>query len=626
VSLSDVLLGKPIATDEAETESVGALAGVPVLGLDALASAAYGPEALLTVLLPLGVAGLPEMIKIVPLLVLVLALLFVSYRQTISAYPSGGGAYTVASENLGARPSLVAAASLALDYILNVAVAIAAGVGALVSVVPALLPYTLPLCLGMLALLTLVNLRGFRTTGLVFMAPTYAFITLMAVVIGVGIVRVVMHGWHPEPIAAPPRAHGVATVSLWLLVRAFANGCTALTGVEAISNGIPIFREPRVVHARRALAIIAGVLAFLLVGEAALCWAFRVLATPPAQPGFRSLLSSLSGAIVGHGVLYHVTMASVLAVLLLSANTSFADFPRLCRILAGDGYLPEPFVHRNRRLAFSTGIVVLAAISAVLLIVFGGVTDALIPLFAIGALAAFTMSQLGMVGHWRRLHKPKPLAVNLIGAVATGITLVVVLFAKLTEGAWLSVLIVVGMYVVLVRVRHHYDVVAAEVATTLPLLGPIERPIAVVPMRRWNAMTRKALRLALQLAGDVTAVQVITHDRQLEDLTPRWDGLVGGAVKLETVRAELRDVRGPLLAYVQRIAAAYPHSQIVVIIPELIESRWYHLVLHNRTSGALRRLLLRKGGPQIVVVIAPWHLRQARRERRLARARRATPR
>jgi hypothetical protein len=346
-----------------------------------------------------------------------------------------------------------------------------------------------------------------------------------------------------------------------------------------------------------------------------------VVASPPGQPGFQSLLSLLSGAVVGRGVLYHVTMASVLAVLLLSANTSFADFPRLCRIVAKDRYLPEPFVHRGRRLAFSTGIVVLAVISAVLLSVFGGITDALIPLFAVGALAAFTMSQLGMVGHWHRAGKRKPLVVNAVGAAATGITLVIVLIAKLTEGAWISVLIVVAMYVVLVRVRGHYDQIAAETATTLPLAAPIEPPIAVVPVRRWNVMTRKALRLAVQLAREVVAVQVLTHDRELEDLTQRWESLTNGAAKLETVRSEYRDIRQPMLAYVQRIAAAYPHSQIVVIIPELIEARWYHVALHNRTPGALRRLLLRKGGPQIVVVSTPWHLREARRERRLARAR-----
>jgi amino acid transporter len=625
--LADVLFGRPIATDAAEEECVGALSGVPVLGLDALGSAAYGPEALMTVLLPLGILSAHYALWITPLLVLLLLLLFVSYRQTISAYPGGGGAYIVAKENLGARASLFAAAALALDYILNVAVAIAAGVGALVSAVPALLSYTLPMCLGILVVITAVNLRGFRSTGYAFLVPTYTFISSLIAVIGIGVARIAAEGWHPHPVAQPPAPHAAAgVVTIALLVRAFANGCTALTGVEAISDGVPIFREPRVRRARHALSLVVGVLVTLLAGETLLCWAYRVVATPPGQAGYQSLLSSLIGAVVGRGTFYTVAIASIVVVLMLSANTSFADFPRLCRMLAADRYLPEPFVHRGRRLAFSTGIIVLAVVSAVLLIVFGGITDALIPLFAVGALAAFTSSQMAMVGHWRRLGNRRSLALNATGAAATGITLVIVLIAKLTEGAWISVVIVAAFCAVLHRVRRHYDAIARATAAAPALdTTAIEPPIAIVPLRRWDALGAKALRLALQLAGEVVAVQVLTHDREIEDLTSRWDSIAGGHARLETVRSEYRDLHGSLKQYVNRIAAAYPRRQVVVVIPELIEPRWHQLVFHNHTPAALRRKLLREGSPQVVVVSAPWHLREARRERFFARVRPGMP-
>jgi amino acid transporter len=625
MSLSDVLLGKRIPTDEETAESVTAATGVPVLGLDALASAAYGPEALLTVLLPLGLTALHGMVVLVPLLALVLLLLFVSYRQTIPAYPGGGGAYTVAKENLGARPSLIAAAALALDYILNVAVAIAAGVGALASAIPALLPHTLALCLGLLAMLTIVNLRGMRETGVAFTIPTYAFIFCMLAAIGLGVARMVTEGAHPRPLAPLPVPHATEAATMWILVRAFANGCTALTGVEAISNGVPMFREPKVPRAQRTLAIIVGVLALLLAGETVVCWAYHVTATEPGRAGYQSLLSLMIGAVAGRGVFYHVAMVSIVGVLMLSANTSFAGFPKLCQVVAKDRYLPEPFVHRGRRLAYSTGILVLAAMSAILLIAFGGITDALIPLFAVGALAAFTMSQLGMVGHWRRLGNRRPLVLNALGAAATGITLVVVLVAKLTEGAWISVLIVVAIYTLLRRVRGHYDAIAEATCTTMPLeVGPVTPPVVIVPLRRWDLLALKALRLARQLGGHVLAVQVLTRDREIEDLAPRWRELAGG-ITLETIRSEYRELQEPLLAYVQRIAAAYPNSQVVVVIPELVEARWYQFALHAHTAAMLRRALLHKGGPQVVVLSAPWHLRETRRERRLARARRPAP-
>lgn len=632
MALRDRLFGRPIATEEGEDEQVGSFTGVPILGLDALASAAYGPEALLTVLLPLGAAALHYMAWITPVTVLVLLTVYFSYRQTLPAYPNGGGAYTVAKENLGRTPSLLAAAALALDYILNVAVAVSAGVGALVSALPSLLPYTVWLCLAVLTLLTLINLRGVRSTGLAFMAPTYLFIACMFAMVVYGVVRAGLEDWQPTPAAplpAPVATAGAELVSLGLLLRAFANGCTALTGVEAVSNGVPIFRAPTVVNARRALTMIVVVLVVLLAGETLLCNLYGVLATEPGREGFQSVLSSLLGAIAGRGAFYHVAMASIVLVLLLSANTSFADFPRLCRILAGDKFLPEPFVHRGRRLAFSYGVLLLSVLSGCLIVGFGGITDSLIPLFAIGALSAFTMSQLGMVGHWRRSDEPharRSLAINGLGAFATGATLCIVMVAKFTEGAWVTVLLVGAIMVLLRKVRGHYDLIEAGTETELSLeVGPLEPPIAVVPLRRWDATSLKALRLSLQLSREIHVVQVLTQDRDVEDLTERWQALAVEPSKalglppprLVVLRSEYRELFGPLMRFIYRLTLEHPARQVAVVIPELVEPRWYHYLLHNHTSAVLKTLLLQRGGPQVFVVSTPWHLEATGPERSL---------
>src|SRR3954470_19839542 len=423
-SWREKLLGAPLRSEEEQDERIGPAAGVPVLGLDALASASYGPEAALSILISLGAAAAIHIGPIALATVLVLVTVYFSYRQTIEAYPKGGGSFAVAKENLGERAGLLAASALAIDYILNVAVGISAGVGALVSAVPALLPLTVELCLGILALLTIVNLRGLRAAGLFFMAPTYLFIGCLGATLAVGIYRALASGGHPTPLAAPPFVPTATTAATaWLLLRAFSSGCTALTGVEAVSNAVPIFRQPTIRLARRTLTFIVGILAILLLGVGFLCRAYHIGATPPGQPGFQSVLSQIVGAVWGRGPVYTMTMASILMVLCLSANTSFADFPRVCRALALDEYLPAEFAHRGSRLVYTAGIITLAFAAALLLLVFKGITDRLIPLFAIGAFGAFTLSQAGMVMHWRRRggrHAKKSLLVNLAGALVTG--------------------------------------------------------------------------------------------------------------------------------------------------------------------------------------------------------------
>jgi amino acid transporter len=633
MGLGRILLGRPIATEDDEGERVGPVTGVGVLGLDALASASYGPEALLTVLLPLGVAGLTHLAPLTTAIVLLLVMVAASYRQTIVAYPGGGGAYTVAKHNLGEKASLCAAAALALDYILNAAVAVSAGVGALVSAVPSLLPHTLTLCLGVLVVLSVLNLRGVRATGAAFLLPTCLFVLCLGGVIAAGVVKYFVASGSPTPVVAPSAGHATVTAaSAWVLLRAFASGCTAMTGIEAVSNGVPIFKEPAARNARRTLALIVGILVMLLAGIAFLCAAYGITATPAGQTGYQSVVSQVVGAVLGRGYLYYLTIASVVAVLVFSANTSFADFPRVCRILAGDRYLPEPFMHRGRRLAFSYGIVVLAVLAGILLIVFGGVTEGLIPLFAVGALSAFTLSQAGMVAHWRKEsggRARRARLLNTAGALATGATLVVVLVSKFEEGAWISLLLVTSMLVLFRQVRRHYDFIASAVATDAKLELGGAPPLAVVPLRRWDAVSLKALKFALSITPDVKAVQVLTGDREVDDLSQRWDELVspvrelGLRPELVVLRSEYRRLFRPLVSFVNELAKLESEREIAVILPELIESRFYHRLLHNQAATVIRALLLFRGGPQIVIITTPWYLRDWVPERqRLFRLRR----
>src|ERR1022692_2363453 len=444
MSLGDLLFGKPLATYEDSEQRLGPLAGIGVFGLDALSSAAYGPEAALTLLIPLGALGVHYVVPISLGIIALLVIVFISYLQTIAAYPGGGGSYTVARENLGPRAALLAAAALIVDYILVVAVGISAGVGALVSAVPSLQPHTLSICLGILAAVTLVNLRGIRETGNLFMVPTYAFIASLLGAIAWGLVKALLSGGHPTPVIPPHAFKSTATMAgAWVLLQAFSSGCTAMTGVEAVSNGVKAFREPAVQSARRALTGNIGILILMLGGIAWLARVYQVGATDPGQPGYESVLSQLVGAVSGHGVFYFVTMASVVVVLALSANTAFSDFPRLCQIVAGDDYLPHGFASRGRRLVFSEGIYVLAFLAGLLLFIFNGVTDRLIPLFAVGAFLAFTLSQAGMVVHWKRLGGRgawQSMLINGLGATATAVTLLPSTFRifipRMCTGAW----------------------------------------------------------------------------------------------------------------------------------------------------------------------------------------------
>lgn len=632
-ALIDALVGKPLASDEEEEHKVGPVAGIPMLGLDALASSAYGPEAALTLLLPLGIAGLHYLGPIILVILAILAILYLSYRQTIAAYPTGGGSYTVAKENLGVRFGLLAAAALMLDYTLNVAVAISAGVAALVSVFPGLHGHILPLCLGILVLIAIVNLRGIRESGAAWSLPTYLFVASMAAVVVIGIFKTVTSGGRPVPVVPPPRLPAaVEAASLWLLLRAFASGCTAMTGVEAVSNGVTAFAEPAVRGAQRTLTAIVAVLATLLAGIGYLARVYGVGAMLQDHPGYQSVISQLVGAVVGRGWFYYVTLGSVLAVLCLSANTSFAGFPRLCRLLAEDDFLPHGFANRGRRLVYSLGISILSVLAAVLLIVFGGITDRLIPLFAVGALLAFTLSQAGMVLHWRREGDGRArasLAVNAVGAAATGAALAVVLVAKFTEGAWMTLLIIPALLALFYRVRRHYEHVIEETRNCGPLdVRGLEPPVVAIPVTGWNTVTEKGLRFALRLSPDIIAIHVSISEEEEIALRSEWEDQVERPLgeaslprpRLDFLPSPYRHLVTPLLKHIRRLEREFPDRQVAVIIPEMVGARWWQYLLHNQRASVLKAALLFLGDRRVVVINVPWYLEEEEEKARVPAA------
>jgi amino acid transporter len=622
VSLVDKLLGKALRSSQAEEEKIGVWAGIPILGLDGLSSSAYGPEAALALLVPLGAAGLAYIWPITLVILVLLLLLYLSYRQTIGAYPQGGGSYTVAKENLGTRVGLLAAASLMIDYILNVAVGISAGVAALVSAVPALHRHTLPLCVAILAVIVVVNLRGMREPGLAFGLPTYLFIASLGLVLLAGVVEALLHGGHPRPVAPPPPlGPPIQAASLWLLMRSFASGCTAMTGVEAVSNGVKYFKQPTVPNARRTLTAIVAILGLLLGGVAYLARAYHIGAMDQEKPGYQSVLSQLVGAVVGRGVIYYVTLASILTVLALSANTSFADFPRLCRIISEDGFLPRSFGTVGRRLVYSNGIVVLAVLSGVLLILFRGITDRLIPLFAVGAFSAFTLSQAGMVVHWRRAggpHSKVAMAINGVGAVATGVALAVILVAKFAEGAWMTVVLVPVILALFAGVKRHYRRVLRQVACLQPLdFSGLEPPIVVVPIETWEMLSVKALRFGLRISNDVRAVHVGVSEAKRQALQEQWDLDVEQpaqregrqAPRLIVLPSPYRRFFLPLIDFVRQLEKDNPAREIAVIIPELVQRRWYEAFLHNHRAEVLKARLLLEDIERVALVNIPWYLK-----------------
>lgn len=620
MNIADTLFGRPLATEEEKAERIGPIKGIPIFGLDALSSAAYGPEAALTLLIPLGMTGAAYVWPITIGIVVLLGIVYVSYRQTISAYPQGGGSYTVASENLGEGAGLLAAAALMIDYVLTAAVGISAGVGALVSAVPSLQSRTLELCLAILIVIAIINLRGVQETGGVFLLPTYIFVGCLLTLIVVGLFKTLAAGGHPTPLIMPPKLTAVTgTVSAWLLLRTFSSGCTAMTGVEAVSNGVMAFREPTDKYAKMTLTIIIAILMLMLLGIAYLVPAYGIAATDPSQPGYQSVLSQLLAAVAGRGVFYWTSIGAILIVLSLSANTAFADFPRLARAIAQNRYLPQAFVLRGRRLVYAQGIYALAILTGTLLIIFRGITDRLIPLYAVGAFLAFTLSQAGMVVHWRRTggqHAKHHIVLNGIGALATGLTTAVVLVTKFVEGAWITVLLIPAMILMMRGVRRHYTAVGHEINSADPVrTAGLREPILLLPIDRWSLVAEKALRYAWTLSKEIHVLHVA--GAQTEELRAIWPRVVEepaeaaglATPKLVVLESPYRFIVKPIVDYAMQLQAERSDRVITMLVPELVESHWYHYLLHNNRPEAIRALLLFNGNQRITVATIPYHLR-----------------
>ncbi len=515
---------------------------------------------------------------------------------------------------------------------LNVAVGISAGVGALVSAIPALHPYILVLCLGILLLITLVNLRGTPDAGRIFALPTYVYVGSALLVLAIGIAKAILAGGHPAPVVAPPQLpQATAALSIWLLLRAFASGCTAMTGVEAVSNGMTAFRDPSVIYGHRTLSAIVLTLGVLLAGIAYLVQAFGIGAMDQNQADYRSVLSQLAAAAVGQGVLYYIMIGSLLCVLTLSATTSFIDFPRLCRMVAEDGFLPRPFAIAGRRLVFSVGIIYLGVTAGLLLFAFGGITDRLIPLFAIGAFLTFTLSQAGMVVHWRkamrgggsrreRAAQRAHYWTNALGAVVTGAALVIIVIAKFMEGAWITILAIPAVIALLLTIHRYYQRVASELRAGPLKVEDARPPVLLVAVQEWNRLTQKALRLAVTLSPDVVGIHLTKlagpqSEEHREYLQSEWRRNVEQPVaaasvpvpRLVILPAARRRIHEPILKLVKELEEKSEGRRIVVLVPEIVKRHWYQHILHAHHAWRLRRQLLLHGGSRITLMNVPWY-------------------
>jgi amino acid transporter len=613
--LKRLLFGRPLPSDRLEHERLSKKTALAVLSSDAISSVAYATEQTLLVLAVLGTAALTYVVPISAIIVGLLVLVVLSYRETIFAYPGGGGSYTVAKDNLGTLPGLIAAAALLTDYILTVSVSISSGIAAITSAYPALGVHTVSLCIAAVALLAVVNLRGVRESGAAFSIPTYVFIVMMIVLIGAGLLRV----WTGAPApAAPirggepaPRWAGFALT--FLLLRGFAEGCVAMTGTEAISNGVGAFKSPSSKNAAMTLAWMAAILAGFFIGTSVLARHYAIMPTAT-----ETVLSQLGRRVFGDGLAYFVLQYATFAILVLAANTAFADFPRLSSILARDGYMPRQFMARGDRLAFSNGIIALAVVAALLIVLFRGETSALIPLYAIGVFVCFTLSQAGMVAHWLRAREPgwrRRATLNGLGAAATALVSVVQIVTKFTHGAWIVVLIIPVIIVVLRRIHRHYDHFSREVAYTGQSPIMFLHHTVVVPVNGITKPAAGALVYATTISEDVRAVYVAVDPGVSETLRRGWEAWDIG-VALTIIESPYRSIMRPLVAFVNDLVEQGHADLVTIVVPEIVPRSWTGHLLHNKTALFIRTAFLFR--PNVVVTTVPYLIGRSARIRDLA--------
>ena len=616
-----LVVGRPLATEEELHQRLGKPTALAVFASDAISSTAYATEEILLVLVPFAaLAALDYLIPIAVIVVVLLTIVVVSYRQTIFAYPNGGGSYVVSRENLGVNPSLVAGSSLLVDYILTVAVSVSAGVAAITSAFPGLRDHRVALCLAFIALMTLANLRGVRESGRLFAGPTYVYILSLAALVGWGLLRSYLGDLEP----LPPNEESLRDltengtlmtgVTALALMRAFSSGAIALSGTEAISNGVPAFRPPESRNAAATLTWMGAILGTFFFGISVL--AHRLQPTP--EHGGETLLSIMGGAVFGDGsALYYVLQFATFAILILAANTAFADFPRLSSIIAADGFLPRQLANRGDRLVFSNGVLLLVGAAGLLIVAFGGETSALIHLYAVGVFTGFTLSQAGMVVHHRRLREPgwrRGMVINAVGSVATAIVLLVVVISKFTVGAWIPAVVIPLIVVGLKIIGRHYAHVAAALAAPVGWRPALLRHTVVVPVGQVNKGVIRAVDYARSLRPDrLIAVTVAVDDEHRQRLEDDWirHGL---SVELHTLHSPYRAITDPILDFLDEVHAGGTEDQLTVVLPEFVVARWWENALHNQSALALKARLLYR--PNTVVTSVPFHLAGAQVEER----------
>jgi amino acid transporter len=630
-----VLIGRPIETTQSHHQRLNKVRALAILASDALSSVAYGTEASLFILVT-AFAGLNPIEYIIPISIAICILIVLvvnSYRQTVYAYPAGGGSYIVSKDNLGVNAGLIAAGAILIDYTLTVAVSVSAGVAAITSAFPVLNGDQVLIGVGVIVLIMIANLRGLKESGTIFAVPTYLFIISFLGMIGYGLFKVLTGDFTPypsdlanlKPATTEIPGFNMHSLSIFLLLQAFAAGCSAMTGVEAISDGVQAFQKPEPKNAEKTLIVMGALLIVLFMGTSFLALHLNALPDDPNSPQYETVISKIGRAFFGGGSpLYFLIQFTTALILILAANTAFADFPRLSFFLARDKFLPNIFGYRGDRLAFTTGIVVLTVLSAAILAIFNGHTDALIPLYAVGVFTAFTLSQSGMVIHWQKEKRKGVKGVtrsqvfNTIGAIATGIVLVIIIVTKFLVGAWLVVILIPLLFMMFKAINRHYthvndqlrlpeNIKAPLFVQTLPINGSRSHTI-IVPISHVNKVSLMTLDFARSLGDSVTALFISDEPEAVEDITKQWQEY---ELKIPLVILEnpFRSIIPPLLNYIDKVDTGDPDDILMVVLPEFVARHWWELVLHNQTALRIKRVLLFK--PGVVVVDVPYHLRRA---------------
>lgn len=596
------LVGKPLPSIAEKEERLTKIKALAVFSSDAISSSAYATEEILIVLVAAGTFGLPYALPIAFGIAILLAIVSFSYRQTVHAYPHGGGSYTVSRENLGTQAGLIAASALLIDYVLTVAVSIAAGTAAITSAMPALYDYRVLIAVLFIGLITLINLRGIRESGTIFALPTYLFIFMLAGVIVLGIARLLLGA---VQVGEPHFEHAsFEPVTVFLILHAFAAGSVAMSGTEAISNGVPAFKPPESKNAATTLIWMSSILGVFFVGVTFLANQFGIV---PNET--ETVISQVGRTVLGNGIPYGIFQVATMMILVLAANTSFADFPRLFSVLARDGFAPHQFLFRGDRLAFSYGIMVLGAVAAILTIMFGGSTHALIPLYAVGVFLSFTLSQSGMVLHWWRLREPgwrKSFIINAMGALLTGIVLVVVGWVKFPLGAWMVFLLIPILVVMFNGVHHHYRRVADQLSVKhLDHAIATPRQIVVVPIGEINTVSLRALAVARSISKDPLAIHITYDEAEADAYRAEWTRW-GNGTQLILLESPYRSFTEPLIAYINALHRQDPDACLTIVLPEFLPAHWWQHLLHNQTALRLKAALLFRRNT--VVLDVPYHL------------------